>query len=295
MKLIRFVTIALAICTVAALVACRRAEKEQPGVATPSVMLSRDRVPLGSPIDITYKFVVAPDAPPFKEDYRVFVGIVDPDNQLMWTDDHNPPKPTTSWKPNETVTYTRTVFVPVYPYVGEASVRMGLYSMSNQQRVPLSGQHVGQRSYEVAKLQLQPQTDNVFTVFKDGWHPAEVAAQNPLVEWQWTKKTATIAFKNPRTDSLFYLDVDNPGGVFNEPQHVRVSIGKQVVDEFQLTPREQLLRKIALTKAQLGEGDMVEVELDVDKTFVPSLVLASSKDPRELGIRVFHAFVQPKA
>jgi hypothetical protein len=295
MKLIRFVTIALAICTVAALAACRSAEKEQPGVATPSVTLSRDRVPLGSPIDITYTFVVAPDAPPFKEDYRVFVGIVDPDNQLMWTDDHNPPKPTTSWKPSETVSYTRTIFVPVYPYVGEASVRMGLYSMSNQQRVPLNGQHVGQRSYEVAKLQLQPQTDNVFTVFKDGWHPAEVAAQNPLVEWQWTKKTATIAFKNPKTDSLFYLDVDNPGGVFNEPQHVRVSIGKEVVDEFQLTPRDQLLRKISLTKAQLGEGDMVEVQLDVDKTFVPSLVLASSKDPRELGIRVFHAFVQPKA
>jgi hypothetical protein len=294
MKLIRFVAIALAISTTA-LAGCRRSEKEQPGVATPSVTLSRDRVPLGSPMDITYKFVVAPDAPPFKEDYRVFVGIVDPDNQLMWTDDHNPPKPTTTWKPNETVTYTRTVFVPVYPYVGEASVRMGLYSSSNQQRVPLSGQAVGQRSYEVAKLQLQPQTDNVFTVFKDGWHPAEVAAQNPLVEWQWTKKTATIAFKNPKTDSLFYLDVDNPGGVFNEPQHVRVSIGSRVIDEFELTPREQLLRKVPLGRAQLGDGDMVEVRLDVDKTFVPSLVLASSKDPRELGVRVFHAFVQPKA
>src|ERR671938_1877573 len=112
MKLIRFVTIAAAVSAAVTAAGCHRVEKDQPGVATPSVTLSRDRVPLGSPIDITYKFVVAPDAPPFKEDYRVFVGIVDPDNQLMWTDDHNPPKPTTSWKPNETVSYTRTVFVP---------------------------------------------------------------------------------------------------------------------------------------------------------------------------------------
>ena len=47
----------------------------------------------------------------------------------------------------------------------------------------------GQHAYKVAKLQLLPQTDNLFTVFKDGWHPAEVAEQNAAVEWQWTKKT----------------------------------------------------------------------------------------------------------
>jgi hypothetical protein len=294
MKLIRFVTIAAAVSAAVTAAGCHRPEKDQPGVATPSITLSQDRVPLGSPIDITYKFVVARNAPAFAENYRVFVGIVDADNQLMWTDDHNPPKPTTAWKPGETISYTRTVFVPVYPYVGEANVHMGLYSTTTQKRLPMIGENVGQHSYKVAKLQLQPQTDNVFTVFKDGWHPAEVAASNPLVEWQWTKKSATIAFKNPRTDALFYLDVDNPGGVFNQGQHVRVSISDRTVDEFDITPQQETLRKIALTKTQLGASDMVEVELDVDKTFVPALVLASSKDPRELGIRVFHAFIQPK-
>src|SRR5919197_2328870 len=84
MKVIKFVLIeALFVAP-----GCRRATAPEKGVATPSVALSRDRVALGSPVDITYRFVVAPDAPPFKEDYRVFVGIVDPDNQLMWTDDH---------------------------------------------------------------------------------------------------------------------------------------------------------------------------------------------------------------
>jgi hypothetical protein len=56
-----------------------------------------------------------------------------------------------------------------------------------------------------------------------------------------------------------------------------------------------VLRKIPLTAAQLGTSEMVELEISVDKTFVPALLpAANSKDPRELGIRVFHAFIEPK-
>jgi hypothetical protein len=291
MKLIRCAFAVLAIASVAS---CRRNEPAEPGVATPSVTVARDKVPLGSPIDISYKFVVAPDAPPFKENYTVFVGVVDTDGQLMWADDHDPEIPTTAWKPNQTVAYTRTTFVPVYPYVGDAEIHVGLYSVQSQKRVPLIGEDVGKRAYKVARLQLQPQTENVFTQFKDGWHPAEVAEHNPLVEWQWTKKTATLAFKNPRKDAIFYLDLDNPAAWVDQPQHVRISIGDRTIDEFTLTPKQEVLKKIPISAAQFGTEDLVELRLDVDKTFVPALLAAAnSKDPRELGVRVFHAFVQP--
>src|SRR5205814_5521817 len=56
------------------------------------------------------------------------------DEQLIWTDDHNPPTPTTQWKPGQTVEYTRTIFIPVYPYVGEATLQVGLYR-SEERRV----------------------------------------------------------------------------------------------------------------------------------------------------------------
>jgi len=37
------------------------------------------------------------------------------------------------------------------------------------------------------------------------------------------------------------------------------------------------------------------VRIVVDKTYIPALVPgANSKDPRELGVRVFHAFVDPR-
>src|SRR3954467_3788041 len=112
---------------VMSLASCSRKEAAASPMATPSVALSRDKVPLGGPVDITYKFVVAPDAK-FTQDYRVLVHVVDPNEELMWTDDHDPPIATTEWKPGQTVEYTRTVFVPVYPYVGEATIQLGLYS-----------------------------------------------------------------------------------------------------------------------------------------------------------------------
>src|SRR5262245_37371546 len=272
--------------------ACRRKEPPAPPIATPTVTISRDRAPLGSPIDMTYKFTVPSDAR-FDEDYKVMVHVVDTDEQMIFAFDHMPPVPTTQWKPGQTVEYTRTEFVPVYPYVGDASVEIGLYSTATQKRLPLAGEDAGQRAYRVARIQLQPQTENVFTIFKDGWHPAESAEHNAAVEWQWTKKSASLAFKNPRKDSFFYLDVDNPGGGFEEPQQVQILVNGQPLDHFAVT-KQQTLHKIPLKADQMGSGDLVEIRIDVDKTFVPALLAgAASKDPRELGVRVFHAFVQP--
>ena len=279
----------VALCALAA--ACGRKAPAAPPVATPTVSLSHDRAPLGSPIEITYKFVPAPGAA-FDEDYRVMVHVVDIDDEMMWTDDHNPPTPTTQWKAGQPVEYTRTVFIPVYPYVGEASIQVGLYSTKTQKRLTLDADNVGQNAYKVARIQLLPQTENIFTLFKDGWHPAEVADKNSTVEWQWTKKTATLDFKNPKKDAVFFFDVDNPGSVFQETQQVTVALGGQTLRQFMVNPTERTLQRIPLTAALLGAGEMSELLIDVDKTFVPALISGSTnKDPRELGIRVFHAFV----
>jgi hypothetical protein len=53
--------------------------------------------------------------------------------------------------------------------------------------------------------------------------------------------------------------------------------------------------RIPLTAAQLGSGETTDVVVLVDKTFVPASVpQLKSLDPRELGVRVFHTFVEPK-
>jgi hypothetical protein len=292
-RLIPFNALVIAGLTASLAAGCRQKQEAAPAMATPSITLSRDKVPLGGPIDITYKFVVAGDAS-FKQNYRVMVHVVDPNEELMWTDDHDPPVPTTAWKPGQTIEYTRTVFVPVYPYVGEAMIQVGLYGQPNEPRVPLTGEDVGQRAYRVARLQLAPQSEAVFSVYKDGWHPAEQAEHNAMVEWHWTKKVATLAVRNPKRDCVLYLDLDNPGGVFEEPQQVTVSTGSTggtVLDRFTLTPKNAVLRKISMPATAMGAGENVDVRIEVDKTFVPNRLSPTSKDPRELGVRVFHAVV----
>ena len=70
--------------------ACSRKAPEEPPVATPSVTLNHDKVPIGSPVKLTYKFTVAPNAPDIikGEDYWVFVHVLDPTGEQLWTDDH---------------------------------------------------------------------------------------------------------------------------------------------------------------------------------------------------------------
>ena len=92
---------------VASTSACRREEPEPPPVATPSFSVKQTRVPLGSPVEVTYKFVVEPNAPEIPENFRVFVHFLDADNERMWTDDHDPPVPTTQWKPGQIIEYTQ--------------------------------------------------------------------------------------------------------------------------------------------------------------------------------------------
>jgi hypothetical protein len=280
---------------VIAVTACTRKRETEPPVATPSFTINHPRAALGSPVEITYRFVVAPDAPKFQEDYLAMVHFLDADEEMMWTDDHLPQPPPSQWKPGQTVEYKRTMFVPIYPYVGEATVQMGLYSKTTGKRLPLAGIDSGQRAYKVATVQILPQTENVFLIYKDGWHPTEVAENNAAVEWQWTKKEATLAFRNPKKPSTFYLHLDHPGGTFNDPQRVEVTLGGQTIDSLTLNPKDEFIRKVQLTPAQLGTADMVEIKITVDKTFVPALMpAANSRDPRELGVRVFHAFIEPQ-
>ena len=272
----------------ATLAGCSGKQANEPAVATPSLTFSKDRAPIGSAVTLTYKFVVAPDAK-IDKDYWVFVHVLDQENEQMWTDDHLPPTPTSKWKGGETIEYKRTIFVPNYPYIGEANVRLGLYDQPTGKRLVLTAQEISRREYLVAKFQILASSENIYLIYKDGWHPAEVNDKNPQNEWQWTKKTATISFKNPKKDSTLYLQYDARVDLFNPPQQVVLKMGDQTIGQFPADSKAPALLTFPLTAAQLGSADLVDLVIDVDKTFKPG-----GTDPRELGIRVFHTYVEPK-
>jgi hypothetical protein len=273
--------------------ACGGSSDTAAPLAAATVSVNHTRVALGSPVEVTYRFQVAPSAS-FDKDYRVMVHFLDADDELMWTDDHMPPQPTRGWKPGQAIEYTRTVFVPLYPYIGEATIAVGLYLPGTDERAPLEGEAIGQRAYRVARIRLQPQTDNVFLAFLDGWHGPETAAGNQSVEWQWTRKEGVLRFRNPKRNATFYLHYDGQPSAFDGPQTVTVSLGSEVIDTFQVSTPDEAIRKTAIKAAQFGPDEIVVIRVTVDKTFVPALVTPGSRDSRELGIRVFHAFVEPQ-
>ena len=177
-------------------------------MATPTITLNKTRASLGSPLEVTYKFVVASGAK-FDRDYRIFVHFVNAEDEQMWTDDHDPPRPTSTWKPGETIEYTRTVFVPSYPYNGRASIVLGLHSRKDGARATLAAKDRGLKAYDVATFELVPQGENVFLIYKDEtWHPAEDARDNGAVSWRWSRRAGVIAFRNPKRDATFYLQLD---------------------------------------------------------------------------------------
>lgn len=280
--------VACALLTLVSIAGCRKREPDMPPVATPNVTFARDRVAIGSPVKVTYRFQVAANAK-FDGNYWVFVHVLNPQGEQLWTDDHLPPLPTSQWIPGQTVEYTRTIFIPNYPYIGEAAVRIGLYNQSDGKRLVLAAPEASRREYVVAKLELLPQSENVFLIYKEGWHPAEVASENPMSEWQWTQKRATFSFRNPKKDSNFYLEYDARNDLFKPPQEITVRVGETVLATFLADVKEKTLVVYPVTAAQLGTGEMVEMSIEADKTFKPG-----GGDPRELGIRIYHTFIEPK-
>jgi hypothetical protein len=186
----------------------------------------------------------------------------------------------------------------MYPYLGDAIVRVGLYKDSD--RLPLEGPDAADkgspgREYKVATLQLLPSSENIFLQFKSGWHPTESAPEDPLRQWQWTRRSAVLAFKNPRRDVRLYLDYDARVDLFpDRPQDITIYSRDLPVTTFPAGNANAVLRRIDITAAQLGTDDLSELRIEVDRPFVPTAVVPGAKDTRELGIRVYHVFVEPR-
>ena len=293
-------TVAIALVLLAGFGAGCSKNDEAPPVASVSLTTGSKRVPLGSPVEITYRFEVAPGAK-IDGDYRVFVHVNRDDGTTIWNDDHELPagQATSTWKPGQVVEYTRTRFIPSFSYVGQATIQMGLYR--DNQRLPLSGpdpadRESRERSYKVATLELLPRSENVQVIRLNGWHKGEYAAEDAAIDWQWMQKQATLSFRNnPHRDVLFYLEFDTRADLFAaKPQTITVYAGNEAVATFTAPEPGIYLKKIPITAAQLGTGEMAELRIDVDQTFVPAKLPGGSKDQRELGIRVYHAFIEPR-
>ena len=143
--------------------ACQRRKPAEVNPIVPSIKVNRTKVPLGSALEITYTWTVEPGAKKLDQNYWALVHFLDNQEVMLFSDDHQPEPPPSTWEPGKTYSYTRTRFVPVYPYVGEVEVRMGLYPYPGRgERPALKGEDKGFREYKVATLELcrRPRTSS---------------------------------------------------------------------------------------------------------------------------------------
>ena len=274
-------------------VACKGRKAAEVHPIEPKVSFNRTRVPLGSPLEVTYTWTVDAAARKLPQDYRALVHFLDSHEVMLFEDDHTPTPPPSQWEPGKTYTYTRTKFVPIYPYVGDVEVRMGLYPQAGRgERPALKGEDAGMREYKVAKLELLPQTENIFVVYKDGWHNPEPHPENPAIERTWTKKEALVTFKNPKKDVVVYLEADTSPKFFPQPPVLTVAVGPKVGLVLPIEGSEVFLKKIKVKAEDLGNDEWVELRLLMNQSFVPKLLTPPlNNDDRELGLLKYQLYV----
>jgi hypothetical protein len=290
----RFVAAALCLAA-AASVSCGRRKGAAVNDIVPSVTVNRPRAPLGSAVEVTYRWKMETTATKLGQEHRAFVHFLDSHNVLLFTDDHVPVPPPATWEPGKEYAYTRTVFVPVYPYVGDVEVRVGLFPVPKGERVALKAEDAGLREYRAGKLELVPQTENIFLVYKEGWHNPETSPQNPALERTWTKKDALVSFKNPKKDIVVYLEADTNAKAFDLPPVLTVAVNGKTGVTVPIENSEVFLKKVKVKAADLGTDEWVDLRLSMNQSFVPKVKGVNAHDDRELGLLVYHLYVADAA
>ncbi len=284
--------VAVTVAGAAFLPACRRTRVEINPIQ-PAMKVHHERAPLGSAVEVTYTWTVESGARKINPGYRALVHFLDSHEVVLFTDDHVPTPPPETWEPGHTYTYSRTVFIPIYPYVGEVQLVMGLYpSIGRGERLPLKGEDVGLRAYRTGRMELLPQTENIFLVYKEGWHNPEAHPENPSVERTWTKKEGLVSFKNPKKDVIVYLEADTCVKCFTQPPVLTVSVGNRVGLKVPIEDAQVFLKKIKVKAEDLGTEEWVDLRLAMNESFVPKLLKPPlNTDDRELGLLVYHLYV----
>jgi hypothetical protein len=261
-----------------------------PAVAMLTVGADRASVPLGGPVVLTYRFTPSEEVARLAEPYRVSVDFLDSDGVVMFSDHHEPPVATTRWQPGETVSYERRTFVPLYPYVGNASIAVGLISSSTDAPVALAGEGIGQGRYVVASLDLAPPPISIPS-FQEGWYRRERDGDR---EWWWNSGEAHIAFTNPRERSILYVEFQGRPRLVESPQRVDLIVEDRLIDSFLVEDPGVILHTVTMAADDFGSLNATRLTVRVSPTFVPAeLPGVDSADERRLGIRVFRVFLEP--
>ncbi|OGF64073.1 MAG: hypothetical protein A2Y62_15555 [Candidatus Fischerbacteria bacterium RBG_13_37_8] len=285
MKKLIYISMVLIICT--AFTGCSRK-----GDIVPSLKFNKNVATMGSILKADYSFSIPQNAKIPDYNGIVFVHFIDPDGNIVFTDDHETDKPITQWKTGDTYSYQRLIYVPAEILSGEYTVKLGIYDPEGKkERIPLNAQEINDRSYEVAKLSIKaPLWDLV--KYDEGWHEIERSPEDPFIQWRWTKDKSIAHLLNPLKDTKLYLEVEGNPEYFTEQElMITIKINDNQIDQFPAENKKRIMRIIPLSKDLAGNDKYIKFEIDLGKTFIPSQTY-NSTDIRELGIKVYRIIIE---
>lgn len=262
-----------------------------PPAAVVTLGVDRATVPVGSVVQATLRFGVSPTIESLDEDYRVLVHVLDDQERWLWTADHEPPVPTSEWRPGQLIEYSQRIRVPPYPYAGTAIMAISMESATSGERLVLLGDDLGDFVYRVGSLTLEPRAESSFVVYDEGWHQVEFDMLRGT-EWRWSTGRAVLSFRNPHAPIKLLLEVQGRPGLFERPQRLSIVAGERTLREVMLDTRDIVYLDYEFTTAEMGSDDIVQLDFLVDQTFVPA-DSGNAGDARELGVRLFGAYVEP--
>ena len=208
---------------------------------------------------------------------------------MLWNDDHEPPVPTSQWKPGQTVEYTRTRFVPVVPYSGDATVEVGLYRRRRAAcRCRAGCRRIASRrprAYKVATLEFLPRVRKHLRHLQDRLASGRVRSRRPDDSWKWTQKIGgLVASAIPSATSRCYSSTTRGRTSFAASRSRSPSVPAISSSGRSGRLRSGVrLRRIPITAAQLGAERHGGFEDRGRPDFVPAKLPAGGRDARELG------------
>ncbi len=249
-------------------------------------------------LNMNYSFQLSEKFKQLDKNYKIYVHFWRAKSkEIILQDDHNPPKETKSWQPQEQISYSRTVFVPKFineyedlNFEGSEDVKIsiGLYDPENPK----------ERKIELyqEKLKFEP-VSNVAPeiIYDEGWYELE---SNPSTAdqfektWRWTARSANCIIENHKKDLKLIIKGGVPKSVFPD-QKVTIKINGNILEEF-IPETARFEKEYILSADKLGNSDEFNLTFETDKTFIPEKIETNSKDNRELGFQIFMIYVREK-
>jgi hypothetical protein len=220
--------------------------------------------------------------------------LVDPDGNIVAQDDHYPPLPTTQWAAGQPVSYRHWVYPDPDLRPDYFDLYVGMYDDEGQIGTRNEGRFENRPL--VHSVIVRADDQGGVPVYLEGFEERETSltTDDPhLRQWQWMRRTGTVAFGNPHGPATLHLRALSPADyIEGRTQQVTLRSGETVIASFEATDSSPYLMRFEVPVEALGDSEWVDLVMEVDKIFVPAQVEEGSEDIRELGLQIFWMYLQ---